>query len=68
LASASEYKCISDHAEDLSGGQIVAPGESVKLTKEEVEDPHNARLIEESKLIPTKEPESAKGGGKTAES
>lgn len=67
MASGTEYKCISDHAEDLSGGQIVAPGESVKLTEKEVEDPHNARLIEEGKLIPTKQ-ESDKGGSKPAES
>ena len=46
-----EFKLVGDHPEDLADGQMLAPGETAKLSKEDEEDPHNLRLIEEGKLI-----------------
>lgn len=47
-----EYRNVSDHVEDLHGGRTLAPGESVKLTKEELREDHNERLLAEGTLIP----------------
>jgi hypothetical protein len=45
-----EFKCVSGHAEDLEpDGRVVAPGERVPLTDEEVN--LNARLFAEEKFI-----------------
>lgn len=49
-----DYKVVSDHAEDLADGRVLAPGEVVKLSKEDLEDPHNQRLLEEGKLLDVK--------------
>jgi acylphosphatase len=54
------YRCISGHVEDLADGRVVAPGEEVKLTAEQIDDPHNARLIDENKLSPIEDPGSKK--------
>ena len=35
----------------LASGRPFAPGEFTELTSEEQKDPHNARLIEEGKLL-----------------
>lgn len=48
-----EYKNVGAHAEDLEGGRVVGVGEMVELTKEQLRDPHNERLVAEGILIPT---------------
>lgn len=50
-AATKEFKLVGDHAEDLAAGQMLAPGETIKLKQEDIDDPHNARLIEEGKLL-----------------
>jgi hypothetical protein len=54
------FRCIGEHAEDLTGGRLLAPGDFVLLDEEALADEHNARLIYEGKLIPADdyEPES----------
>ena len=46
-----KFRSISNHVEDLADGSIVAPGEFVHLSEDEVKDPHNERLIGEGILI-----------------
>lgn len=57
-----EYRNIHGKAVDLTGGRFVAPEETVKLSAEELKDPHNASLVEEGKLL--KLPAKSKGGDK----
>lgn len=58
------YKSVSTHVEDLASGRTVAPGEEFYLTTEELQDPHNARLIDEGVVIvaETGDTEDKKGG------
>jgi hypothetical protein len=58
----STYKSASNHVEDLSDGRTLAPGEVVSLTKEELSDPHNKRLIDEGVLITAEQPKDKEGG------
>jgi hypothetical protein len=46
-----EYKWVGDHPQDLASGQVLAPGETATLTKEDVEDYFNASLISDGGLI-----------------
>lgn len=48
----AEYKVNSRHVEDLANGRPVEPGQVVDLSSEDVEKPHNQRLIEEGVLLP----------------
>jgi hypothetical protein len=52
-----EYKMVGDHPEDLADGRVLGPGEVTELSDEDLEDPHNQRLIEEGVLIPVEETE-----------
>jgi hypothetical protein len=56
----------ASHPEDLASGRVISPGESVKLTDDELKEPHNKRLIDEGVLLEKqqakKEPEP-KGEG-----
>jgi hypothetical protein len=45
------FRCVGEHAEDLTGGRLLAPGDFVQLNDEALADEHNARLIYESKLV-----------------
>ena len=47
----TEYRYVGRAPQDLSGGRILTMGEYVTLGKDEADDPHNARLIEEGKLM-----------------
>jgi hypothetical protein len=62
------YKMVGAHAEDLADGRVLAVGEEVDLSKEEIKDPHNQRLVEEGKLIEGIQPESSKtpSGGRAS--
>lgn len=48
------YACVSRHAEDLTGGRTLLPGERAEV---DADDPHNKRLIDEGKLVPVGEAE-----------
>lgn len=55
--SAKLYRFIGDHAQDLASGRLLDPGEDfIELTPEDLEDPHNVRLIEEGLLVETQTP------------
>jgi hypothetical protein len=58
------YRYIGSHADQLAGGQPVAPGDYVELSEEDLKDPHNAMLLEDGKLIEGEQPKQPKGGGK----
>ena len=49
----AKYKFVGEHPEDLASGQLLEPGESVNLTNEEADDPHNQALMADGKLIGT---------------
>ena len=68
-----KFKLVGDHPEDLADGRVLAPGEEADIKKEDLEDPHNQRLIEEGILIELsdenlyedgKKPEAPKSGRK----
>lgn len=51
-----EFKVpLNEHAQDLADGRVVAPGERIKLSDDEVKDEHHARLFAEGKLISVSE-------------
>lgn len=43
----------------LSDGRVLIPGEAMELTREQQNDPHNKRLIQEGQIV-----EDKSGGGK----
>jgi hypothetical protein len=47
-----KYTVESTHAEVLADGKLVNPNEEVTLTKKAAEEDHNARLIDEGRLMP----------------
>lgn len=57
-----EYRNVSDHVEDLASGRTLAPGESVGLSKADLDEAHNKELVERGVLIPTKQPKQEEGG------
>lgn len=60
----TEYKVpLHSTLQELASGRPVAPGEVVKLTVKEVEEPHNAFLIENGNLVET-QTSTSKGGDK----
>jgi hypothetical protein len=50
----TEYRNVGDHVEDLASGQTIGPGETVTLSKADLDAPHNQRLLDDGKLMPTK--------------
>lgn len=42
----------------LADGRVVVPGEPIELSKDDLKDPHNMRLIEEGQLLEIKKEES----------
>jgi hypothetical protein len=60
--TASKYRYVGRHIDDLADGRTVEPGQTVALDEAAVADPHNARLIDEGLLVdtnPAKKEESA---------
>lgn len=57
----TEHKLVGNHPEDLADGRVLGPGEVAELSKEDLKDPHNQRLIEEELLIPTEEAKTTSG-------
>jgi hypothetical protein len=58
------FKYRDTHVGDLADGRPAVPGETYKLNRDQVEHPHNARLIAEGKLLEL----PARGTAKTKES
>jgi hypothetical protein len=54
------YKMVGDHPEDLADGRVLGPGEVAELSEEDLEDPHNQRLVDEGLLIEADEGEEPK--------
>lgn len=50
----TEFRYTGGVPDELTGGRPLAYGDLVKLTELEQADPHNARLIADGVLIPTK--------------
>lgn len=62
----SDFLFVGTHVEDLASGRTLAPGEEVTLSGDELNDPHNKRLVDDGVLIPKSvaaEPEPDKGKG-----
>ena len=57
----NEFKNVGLHPEDLDDGRVVGVGETVNLTKEQLENPHNSRLVDEGILLSTDDKKT--GGG-----
>lgn len=53
-----DFKHIGSHAEDLSDGRTVGPGQTVTLKADEQRDPHNKRLIEEGIFLRIEKPDN----------
>lgn len=52
--SAGSYRFVGGHVDDLDDGRILEPGGTYKLTADQLEHPHNQRLLEEGLLLSTK--------------
>lgn len=62
------YLPAGNTVQDLTGGRMVAPGESVVLDGDAVKDPHNKALIERGVLVKvTKADKEAKPGDEGGE-
>lgn len=48
---ADSYRYIDQVPGELASGQPVGPGETVKLSEEDFEDPHNKAMLEDGKLV-----------------
>lgn len=55
-----EYKWVGNHPQDLADGRMLAPGDTVKLSEEDVRLPHNESILADGLLIPTDEKSAAK--------
>jgi hypothetical protein len=62
-----EYRFVGNHAQDLADGRMLAPGESVVLSEEDVRDPHNEALLADEVLIPVDEKQAAEHEARLAE-
>lgn len=58
-----EYKWVGDHPQDLASGLVLAPGETVELSDDDVHDPHNDGLIQNGGLIKVPSSEKKQKGG-----
>jgi hypothetical protein len=47
----TKYHFVDSHADVLSSGQPVAPGDVVDLSDNDLKQPHNASLLEDGKLV-----------------
>jgi hypothetical protein len=50
---------------DLADGSILAPGQSKRISAEQMKDPHNQQLLDENRIaVVQEEPKREKGGDK----
>lgn len=47
----TRYRFVGQHVDDLHDGRVLEPGAFVNLTAADLEQPHNARLVEEGLLV-----------------
>lgn len=47
----AEYKWVGTHAQELTGGRMLEPGEKVLLSDEVLHDEHNQSLLADGGLI-----------------
>lgn len=47
------HRYVGNHAQEING-VFVAPGDFVKLTKEQLDDPHNADMVKSGVLVDLK--------------
>lgn len=63
MDQSTEYKVSLDgHVIDLADGRTAGPGEFVKLTAEDLKEPHNKALIDEGHLLKVEEAKKTKTG------
>lgn len=55
MTAKAEFTVDSRHAEELASGRPVAPGERFTLSKEDQQEPHNLRMVEEGIFRPVVE-------------
>lgn len=48
---AKSYRFIGSHADQLSSGRPITPGEFLELTDEELREPHNEQLAADGLLL-----------------
>jgi len=56
----SRYRYVGTYADTLGNGQPVEPGQFVDFTEEDLEDSHNAWLLEEGRLLSIEEANNPK--------
>lgn len=56
-----EYRNVGAHVEDLDNGIVVGVGETIELNDEQLEAPHNQRLVDEGVFISTETPPEKPG-------
>lgn len=61
----SRFRSVSSHVEDLADGRTVPPGEFIELTDDELQDPHNLRLLQEGVLMRIEEDKDTDADAKT---
>jgi pyruvate/2-oxoglutarate dehydrogenase complex dihydrolipoamide acyltransferase (E2) component len=47
----AEYKWGGSYPQEITGGRVLEPGETVTLSEDAISDPHNAALIEGGNLF-----------------
>lgn len=55
----AKYRFVGDHAEHLSDGTALEPGEFYDITISDLDDYHNKDLLETGKLLRLEEPAPA---------
>lgn len=51
-----EFKFVGDHVDDLADGRAAVPGETYKLTDDQLAEPHNQRLLDDGLLLEVEVP------------
>lgn len=49
----AKFRYVGDHAQDLPGGRVIAPGEFVHLSEEDQKDPFIMDLMANDRIIGT---------------
>lgn len=49
--SETEFKWVGTHAQEITGGRMLAPGDTAMLSEDDAQDEHNAALIESGGLV-----------------
>jgi pyruvate/2-oxoglutarate dehydrogenase complex dihydrolipoamide acyltransferase (E2) component len=50
MTNTKEFVVSSTHPEDLANGRVVAPGEVIELSREQLNEQHNSNLIQNGRL------------------